>query len=257
MFQWLKRSLGKSTEEEILTDTDQPDKLDHLESILGFSIQEDREIYKRALRHRSIIDGDQYEKHETYERLEFLGDAVLDLIVTEIIFERFPTKNEGFLTKLRAKLVRGDSLAHLAMKLELNRALEIGNRARGQGIEMSKSVLSDIFESLVAAVYLTKGYEKTYEFVHSVLLKYVDFEEVTAKVDNYKSLLLELTQANKLSLPHYRVLSEFGPGHNKTFVVSVSVDDIDYGEGDGKSKKEAEQLAAKVAYEKLSREVGD
>lgn len=256
MYQWLKRAFGTSTDPSPATQPDSPEKWNHLESILGFSIRDDQKIFERALRHRSIIDGDQYEKHETYERLEFLGDAVLDLIITELIFNHYPTKNEGFLTKLRAKLVRGDSLAFLAKKLELYTVLEIGSRARGQGIEMSKSVLSDIFESLVAAIYLTKGYEKTYEFVQSVFLKYVDFEDVTAKVDNYKSLLLELTQANKLPLPEYRVVSEHGPGHDKIFEVAVSVSDIDYGEGEGKSKKEAEQIAAKKAYRKLNRKYG-
>ncbi|MEX0994126.1 MAG: ribonuclease III [Balneolaceae bacterium] len=254
MFQWLKRTFGTSTEETIQHEPEKHDKWTHLESILGFSVKENHKIFEQALRHRSLTDGEQYEKYETYERLEFLGDAVLDLIVTEIIYEHYPTKNEGFLTKLRSKLVRGNSLAHLAHKLELYRVLEIGSRARGQGIEKSKSVLSDIFESLVAAIYLTQGYEMTYEFVESVFLEYIDFDEITAKVDNYKSLLLELTQANKLPLPQYRVLSEQGPGHDKTFDVSVSVDNVDYGRGEGKSKKEAEQLAAKIAYQELNRQ---
>src|SRR5690625_7118768 len=88
-----------------------------------------------ALRHRSIVDHETYQSHETYERLEFLGDAVLDLIITEILFDKYPRKDEGFLTKLRAKIVRGDTLFELAKKLEINRFLEVGEKVSGQGIE--------------------------------------------------------------------------------------------------------------------------
>jgi ribonuclease III len=250
MFQWLRKKFQKAADPASSTVVTRDDRLSSLEKTLGFTIT-DFTHYERALRHRSIIDGDQYENYETYERLEFLGDAVLDLIITEIIFDRFPAENEGFMTKLRAKLVKGDTLSKLAGKLELNEILEIGERARGQGIELSKSVLSDVFESLVAAIYLTEGYKQAFSFVEKVIDQYLDLNKISITVDNFKSVLLELTQAHKLSLPQYRVISESGPGHDKTFKVAVSVDADDCGFGVGKSKKQAEQIAAKEAIKKL------
>ncbi|MCC5906293.1 MAG: ribonuclease III [Balneolaceae bacterium] len=223
-----------------------------LEKKLRFQIApEHLQLFQRALRHRSIVDNEKYESFETYERLEFLGDAVLDLIVTEILFERFPTENEGFLTKLRAKIVRGDTLYELAIKLELNDLLEIGDRAAGQGIELSKSVLSDVYEALIAAIYVSKGYQKAHEFVQWNLDEFLDFDQIVNNIDNYKSLLMEHSQAAKLNLPRYVVLEEEGPGHDKTFHVAVYVEDDKLGEGTGKSKKQAEQIAAKNALKNI------
>lgn len=228
-------------------------KLNRLEKILGIKITQPA-LFEQALRHRSIIENNSYELYDSYERLEFLGDAVLDLIVTEIIFQRFPTEDEGFLTKLRAKAVRGDSLALLATKLDLNVMIEVGERAAGQGVEYSKAVLADIFESIVAAIYLTNGYKTAYRFVERVMDEHLDFEKTVLAIDNYKSLLLEYSQSQRKEMPKYRVLAEDGPGHNKTFEVMVSVNDVDLGTGRGKSKKEAEQLAAKKALQKLKQD---
>jgi len=224
----------------------------HLEKKLGFNIlPEHLELYKQALRHRSIVDNSRYISSETYERLEFLGDAVLDLIVTEILFKKFPTENEGFLTKLRAKIVRGDTLFELSRQLGLNEFLEIGDRAAGQGIELSKSVLSDVYEALIAAIYISNGYQKAFEFVQWNLVKFLDFEDLVTKIDNHKSVLMEYSQSEKMSLPKYVVISEDGPGHDKTFHVAVYIDDEKLGEGKGKSKKNAEQLAAKNALKQI------
>lgn len=223
-------------------------QLNDLETILGFTIPPDHYIlFKRALRHRSTVDNDKYNSYETYERLEFLGDSVLDLIVTEILFEKYPEENEGFLTKLRAKIVRGDTLYELALKLKLSQFLVVGDRAAGQGIETSKSVLSDVYEALTAAIYISKGYSEAYKFVHNHLINYIDFNDIVTKIDNHKSLLMEYSQSEKLELPRYVVLSEKGPGHDKTFQVAVYIGEKKYGEGSAKSKKNAEQKAAKVA----------
>jgi len=255
MLRWLRNRLLKTTEPESSQTlqrepVEKGERWSRLEGLLGFQI-EDFTLYRRALRHRSIIDEDLYEKHETYERLEFLGDAVLDLVITEILFEAFPTQDEGFMTKLRAKLVKGETLAELARTLALNELLEVGKRAEGQGIELSRSVLADVFESLIAAIYLSEGYHKAYQFVAGVVDKHLDLEKISGKMDNFKSALLELTQAHKLGLPNYRVVQESGPGHDKTFDVVVSVDDRDYGSGSGKNKKEAEQIAARQAFATL------
>lgn len=225
-------------------------RLKELERIIDANI-DDPFLFIRALRHRSILADDSFSKSDSYERLEFLGDAVLDLIVTEIIFEKFPEKNEGFLTKLRAKLVKGDALARYAQKLNLGDLIVLGKRAEGQGIEFSKSVLADIFEALIGAIYKDQGYKKSFEFVNRLIDEFVNFESVIGMIDNYKSLLLEFAQAKKMKIPTYEMVSESGPGHDKTFEVMVLVDNKEMGTGKGKSKKEAEQRAAQSALVKL------
>mgnify|MGYP003132523302 CR=1 FL=1 len=223
-------------------------QLKDLEKVLGLPISSEHEtLFYRALSHRSIVDNDKYDSIATYERLEFLGDAVLDLIVTEILFDKYPQENEGFLTKMRAKIVRADTLFDLAIKLGLSKFLVIGDRAVGQGIEKSKSVLSDVYEALTAAVYVSYGYEQAFDFVSRSLEEFIDFDDLVTHIDNHKSLLMEYAQSEKLELPRYEILSEKGPGHNKTFHVAVFIGDDKYGEGEGKSKKNAEQKAAKKA----------
>ncbi|MBN2732094.1 MAG: ribonuclease III [Balneolaceae bacterium] len=226
------------------------ERLEKLEGIIGTKI-DNPFLFVRALRHRSSLVDDDFASTDSYERLEFLGDAVLDLIVSEIIFDRFPNEDEGFLTKLRSKLVKGDALASYAEKLQLSEVILIGERAKGQGIEFSKSALSDVFESLVGAIYIDRGYKDAAEFVDRVIDKHVDFDDVIATLDNYKSLLLEYAQAHELEIPRYEVMNEYGPGHDKTFEVKAIVDDKAMGQGKGKSKKEAEQKAARRALQSL------
>ncbi|MDZ7773318.1 MAG: ribonuclease III [Balneolaceae bacterium] len=228
-------------------------RVEKLERIIGLDAG-DPFLYVRALQHRSILADESYSETDSYERLEFLGDAVLDLIVSEIIFERFPDEDEGFLTKLRAKLVRGEALADYAMGLGLNKLMVIGERARGQGIELSKSVLADVFESLVGAIYVDHGYMEAYRFSREVIEREADFDKLIGTLDNYKSMLLEWAQARQLAIPTYQVTDERGPGHDKTFEVKVMVDGEERGTGSGKSKKEAEQHAARHALRLLEGE---
>lgn len=226
------------------------ERIKKLERVINAKV-DDPFLFIRALRHRSILADDSFISTDSYERLEFLGDAVLDLIVTEIIFTEFPDENEGFLTKLRAQLVKGDALAEYARGLNLSDLLVIGERAQGQGIEFSKSVLADVFEALIGAIYIDQGYKDTALFVGGVIDQYVDFEGIIDTLDNHKSLLLEYAQANKLVIPTYEVVSESGPGHDKTFEVRVLVDKKEMGQGKGKSKKAAEQRAARAALKKF------
>jgi ribonuclease-3 len=238
------------TDEEL--PPEQEERIQKLEGIIGTSI-DNPFIYIRALRHRSTLADEKFSSIDSYERLEFLGDAVLDLIVTEIIFDLFPNENEGFLTKLRAKLVKGNTLAMYADELDLNNLMLLGKRVRGQGIEESKSVLSDLFEALVGALYLDLGYKPSSKFVRNVIEQYVDFDQIVNTLDNYKSLLLEFAQAEQMEIPTYAVISEEGPGHDKTFGVEVYVDNKPMAQGKGKSKKEAEQQAARKALKMLEK----
>lgn len=211
------------------------------------------ELFQRALRHRSVVDTSEVQAHETYERLEFLGDAVLDLVITEILFAAYPERDEGFLTKLRARLVKGETIGPLAQQLDLGDYIEIGDRSAGQGVEISRSVLADVFESLVGAIYLSEGYETVFSFIERTYREHLNMDELSVKVDNFKSELLEWTQAHRKPYPDYLVLKESGPGHNKTFVIGVFVDGKQLGTGEGKSKKRAEQDAAEEAWLRLSR----
>ncbi|MGM0505760.1 MAG: ribonuclease III [Bacteroidota bacterium] len=206
------------------------------------------ELFYRALRHRSVVDSSGVQAHETYERLEFLGDAVLDLVITEILFEAYPERNEGFLTKLRARMVKGETLGSLARQLGLDEHIEVGERSAGQGIEISRSVLADVFEALVAAIYVSEGYQEVFRFIESTYREHLDIDKLSVTVDNFKSELLEWTQARRKPYPDYRVLKESGPGHDKTFVVGVFIEGEQMGSGEGKSKKQAEQDAAQEAW---------
>ncbi len=207
--------------------------------------------YLKALRHRSKLIDNDLRDSDSYERLEFLGDSVLDLIITEVLFERFTDKDEGFMTQMRSKLVKGDALAGYSRQLGLPQVVELGERAKGQGIEYSTSILGDIFEALIGALYKDRGYAATRRFIERVLDNHLDIKEVAAYDDNYKSILMEYAQARRMRIPVYKVIQEDGPAHNRTFVVEVLVGDQKAGEGTGKSKKIAEQEAARAAYEML------
>ncbi|HYW33911.1 MAG TPA: ribonuclease III [Balneolaceae bacterium] len=222
------------------------DKIEALEEIIDASI-DNPFLFIRALRHRSSLNDGKHDQTDSYERLEFLGDAVLDLIVSEIIFDLFPQEDEGFLTKLRAKLVNRDALAKYAKKLGLGPLIIVGDRSQGQGIEYSKSALSDVFESLIGAIYINKGYDKAAGFASTIIEQCMDVKELTTTLENYKSMLLEYAQAQKMTIPRYEVVEEMGPGHDKTFRIRAIVDEKERGQGVGKSKKEAEQKAARQA----------
>ena len=237
-----KRSLDRPSLEKIM----------FIEKLIGELVDEP-ELYLKALRHRSSLVDDSLDHTESYEQLEFLGDAVLDLIVTELIFRNFPQNDEGFMTKLRSKLVKEPTLARLASELDLPQMIEVGKRVRAQGIEQKDSVLSDIFEAIIGAMYKDKGFDWTARFVIGVYEKHIDLDVLAITHDNFKSILLELTQAEKMSTPDYRVMRESGPDHNKTFVIGVFLNGTKYGQGEGKNKKRAEQIAAAEALKKISK----
>jgi len=208
-------------------------------------------IFEQALRHRSARDTIILDQHETYERIEFLGDAVLGLVVADKLYQKYPHVDEGYLTKLRSKIVKKSTLALLSEKTGIAEAIEIGERSHGKGIESSQSVRADMFESFLGALYLTYGFQKTSKILNDIIDKYLDLEQMSNKVDNYKSMLLEYCQMKKISSPEYRVTKESGPGHNKMFDIQVALEGESYGFGSGSNKKQAEQRAAREALIKL------
>ncbi len=204
-------------------------------------------LYLKALRHRSLVAEKNMAATESYEQLEFLGDAVLDLVVSEIIYEMYPDAGEGKLTQLRSRLVKGEMLAHIARNIQLMDYIELGERVKNQGVEQSESVLADAFEALVGAVFQDHGFNACRDFVVKLYKDNVDFDELITLSDNYKSILLEVAQAKKMPAPIYRIVKETGPGHEKIFDVEVRVNNNVMGTGSGKNKKKAEQAAARSA----------
>jgi len=215
----------------------------------------DLAVYRRALTHRSLLRMPGVEGQASNERLEFLGDALLDLIIAELLYHRFAERDEGFLTRLRAKLVSGKALATYARRIDLGVYVRMSeNAARGEGRD-NPSILADAFEALVGALYLDQGYEAARRFVRDEVLAGLDLREIAAHEENFKSRLLEAMQAEGRPQPTYRVVEEEGPSHDKTFTVEALVDDTPYGRGRASSKKQAEQEAAREALGELG--IGD
>lgn len=201
-------------------------------------------LYETALTHTSYANE---KKVESYERLEYLGDAVLELIMSDYLY-RSGHKEEGVMTKLRSQYVCENALYEYSLRLGLNEYLRLGHGEEESGGKYRKTIVADIFESFIGAMYLDQGFPFVKEFIHEHVIPIIEDETVDF-FDDYKSILQEKVQTDKRSL-QYIVIDEEGPAHNKVFTVEVKIDDIVYGKGTAHSKKEAEQEAAKDALEK-------
>lgn len=222
-----------------------------IEQLVGRPV-DDLSLYRRALTHRSVLRVHPYESLQSNERLEFLGDALLDLVVGEVLYERFPDENEGSLTRLRARLVSELPLATYARRLNLGTHLLMSdNAARGEG-RNNPSILADAFEALVGAVYVDQGYETAQAFIQDTVITPFDLANLATRDENYKSQLLEYMQARGRPQPTYRVVDEEGPSHDKTFTVEVLVGDTVYEQGTAGSKQAAEQQAARHTLEQIA-----
>ncbi len=224
-----------------------------LEQMLGESIR-DLSLYEQALRHRSIKPNQPGSRLNSNERLEFLGDAVLGLVVAEYLYELFPGEMEGFLTPLRAKLVKGSALTNVARSLSLGAAIEMSSRAAQHGGRDQDALLADALEAVIGALYLDRGLHITKRFIHRSMLEGVNLEALAARQDNFKSLLQEYAQARGWPHPTYTVVDTKGPPHSRVFKVAVDVGNQVRGKGHAPSKKEAEQLASRAALSKLKRQ---
>lgn len=222
--------------------------LRELESKLGYSFREIRHLY-RALTHRSRANESPFEEIESNERYEFLGDAVLDLVIGHILMDRFKERKEGELSRLRASIVNEKALAHIARSLDIGKYLLLGKgEERTKGREKD-SILANAYEAILAAVYLDGGFDEAFSMVKrhfSDLLKMVD--EVHIPFEDYKSRLQEYTQMYFREKPSYELISTSGPEHKKTFQVRLKVGSRET-IGTGKTKKDAEQMAARKMLE--------
>ena len=207
----------------------------------------DLALYEHALRHRSIFRGQPTDGTESNERLEFLGDAVLGAAVAERLYRRFPDHDEGFLTRTRANLVNGKTLASFAQIIGLAPLVLLSDNMEASGGRENATILADAFEAVVGAVYLDLGFSAARGFVNSVLEQCVDLDAAAEQRTNYKSQLLELVQARAMGQPTYEVVAEEGPSHDRQFTVEAVVDSVPRGRGTAGSKKQAEQRAAHEA----------
>jgi ribonuclease-3 len=224
-------------------------KFKELESILQFPIK-NKSFYIQALMHRSFLE-ELEEEDVSNERLEYLGDAVLNLVVADFLFSNFPSEDEGFLTKTRARLVNRNALSNSAEKIGLSNFILIDQNLSNTFARASKTVLSDAFEALIGAVYLDHGFELSKKFINRVLINQTPENEYLLD-ENYKSQLLEYAQANKFDIPNYVVIQEEGPQHDRIFTIKVNVGKNLFGIGKGKNKKTAEQNAARAVLEKIN-----
>ena len=217
-----------------------------LEKKIGYSFNK-KYIIKRALIHSSYANqlGLTYIEHN--ERLEFLGDSVLNLVVSEYIFKKYRNKPEGKLTRIRASIVCESSLYERAKKLDLGSYMLIGRGEEITGGRERISLIADAYEALIAAIYIDGGIEGAKKFIISELAQSIENTVKKEHLKDYKSTLQEYIQKDQTLNIKYKITREEGPAHNRIFYVVVSINDKVFGSGYGKSKKEAEQEAAKSA----------
>ncbi len=228
--------------------------LANIEKAIGYKFK-NKSLLKTAITHRSFLPESKNEKFDN-ERLEFLGDAVLELIISDLLYRKFADKfREGDLTKMRAYLVSEARLFKLSDKLGLGDALFLGKGEEKSGGRMRPSILADAFEALTGAIYLDAGFEGAYKFVKKMFKDLFDVVEAKGLFFDYKTRLQEFTQRVFHDLPHYKVLEATGPDHERMFTVALIFQDKEVSKGTGRTKKEAEQQAAKIALEKFKEQM--
>lgn len=222
-----------------------------LEETIGYRFR-DPKLLETALTHSSYANERHDSGEESYERLEFLGDSILGHITADYLYHHEPPIPEGRMTRLRAELVCEQSLHRIAQRLELGKYMRLGKgEERTHGRERP-SILADMVESILAAMYLDSGsLEEPRRFVMNELLLQADLGE-QHRSEDYKTALQELIQRKPNQIISYEMLSQSGPDHDKTFVFQVLVNGVPVGQGRGRSKKEAEQMAAREALESLA-----
>jgi len=201
-----------------------------------------KDLLDQALTHRSWVN-EHKGTRTSNERMEFLGDAILEFVVSKEIYNLFPDKEEGYLTALRANLVNTVALADIAVKLGIGTELFLSKGEEDGGGRANTSLLADTVEAIIGAIFMDKGITDAEKFIKDNVLDVVE-EKTSKPLKDYKSRLQELVQAKGLPAPKYQVVEESGPDHDKKFVIEVLVNGESWGKGEGKSKSTAEQEAA-------------
>lgn len=234
-----------SNEEFILVEPPHLCKRD-VEKLVGIKIN-NIDIYQTAFTHKSALK--KYILSESFETLEFMGDSVLGFVITKFLFDKFKDEQEGFLTKARTKLVRGKTLSDIANKLELYRWILMDDKGMRNNWNKNPKILEDVFEALIGAIYMDLGLLHAKKFILNIFQNpdFVDLNCISID-DNFKDALMRYCQTNKFDLPTYKVLSQ----QNGCFVVGVIVNGKNISTGSGKTKKQAEQEAAKNSLKHLN-----
>lgn len=228
---------------------DREKRLDELEQKLGISFL-NRRLLDQSLTHSSYANEQGMADNE---RMEFLGDAVIKLVISEYLFNKFPARPEGDLTKIRAAVISDDTLAKVANKIKIGNYILLSKNEKASGGSKRKSNMANAFEALVGAIFLDAGLGKSRDFLVQHLTPDMDRVSQVGYIVDFKSALQEFAQKRKWQLPYYKVIKESGPKHKKIFIVGVRVDGKIWGKGSGANKKEAEQGAAQQALRDLQK----
>ncbi|MDR0537026.1 MAG: ribonuclease III [Tannerellaceae bacterium] len=217
-----------------------------LYKIMGF-YPDNIKLYEEAFLHKSSTLGRNNGKQANNERLEFLGDAILDAVIADILYKHFPDRNEGYLTNTRSKIVQRDNLNRLAVELGINKLVVYATR-----LSHNNYLYGNAFEAFIGAIYLDKGYKKCYQFIENkIIKKYIDLDRVARKEVNFKSSLIEWSQKHKLDIKFDLIESFNDCDGNPVFQSEVIMMGKQLGIGTGYSKKESQQQAARMAMKKL------
>ncbi len=217
------------------------ERLKRLELLVGFPL-ENSSLFVEAITHQSAISRFNKLQHSN-QRLEFLGDAVLGMVVAEYLFKKFPEDDEGHLTKFRVRLVDKEALYKTAINMKYDKIVLFDKRFIKNNRAGLKSILADAMEALIGAIYLDQGLKKTEELIEKWIIDIIDF----SKDSNYKGQLLEVAHKEGLGNPVYELVNVKGPDHERTFTIAVLLNGSKIAYGTGRNKKTAEQLAAKEA----------
>ncbi len=210
------------------------------ENAIGYTFR-DKDLLIQAFTHSSFVNEQKINKKADYERLEFLGDAVLEMISSAFLFRKYPDKKEGEMSKIRASLVCEPALAFAAEQLDIKSYIQLGKGEEATGGRNKESIISDVVESIIGALFLDGGIEESKRFIDAYVLTN---EESMQMFSDSKSVLQEIVQGQNIGQIRYEICGESGPEHDKIFEVCVYVGDKKMGEGTGKTKKAAEQKAA-------------
>jgi ribonuclease-3 len=245
--QWWRRLFRRPKKS---VDASAPGLLDDFQAHVGFHYR-DPALLQQALTHRSYLGANGSDLNTSNERMEFLGDSVLELVVNEYLYARYPDLQEGELTKMKSLLVSRGILSNQAREMGLGRFIFLSDAEQDSGGRERPSILADAFEAVVGSIYLDGGLESARGFLRQRLLTAAQGILGDRKFTNYKSLLQEFVQSEFKTYPRYRISAQSGPDHRKIFTVDVSVKGRKLGEGKGPNKKKAEQSAARDALEAL------
>ncbi len=221
-----------------------------IENLIGIK-PKDSSYFIKAFTHRSYLEKTK-EQIKSNERLEFLGDSVLGKIIAEYLFHKYPNENEGYLTKVRSYLVNKESLEEVGYHLNLDQYIFLNDKYLSNDKRKLGNIVADTVEAFIAAIYLDMGEAKVTAFIKKNIVVYLTNQGFLDYDKNFKGQLLEYSHAHKLPTPHYVVLAQVGPQHNKTFKVKVTLGDQYFGIGEGSNKKSAEQVAAQNALIMIS-----